>query len=144
MVRVDGVLARAAPDAPWSFDTTLSYVSSAQPSFAHSGMLSLGVLGYPDSNHDSVMLLSFFGLAVLAVNAVSLDPHCKDDGTVITRKPPFFLRMLGMLALLEPFPYPYPCPYPCPYPYPYPYPYPAQGAVRPPARVRHRLQVGRG
>ena len=33
------------------------------------------------------MLLSFFGLAVLAVNAVSLDPHCKDDGTVITRKP---------------------------------------------------------
>jgi len=46
------------------------------------------------------MLLSFFGLAVLAVNAVSLDPHCQNDGAPITRKPPFFLRMLGMLALL--------------------------------------------
>ena len=64
MVRVDGVLARAAPDAPWSFDTTLAYVSSAQPSFQHSGMLSLGVLGYPDSNHDSVLLLSLLGLGV--------------------------------------------------------------------------------
>ena len=64
VVRVDGVLARAAPDAPWSFDTTLQYVSSAQPSFAHSGMLSLGVLGYPDSNHDSVMLLSLVRVRV--------------------------------------------------------------------------------
>ena len=100
VVRVDGVLARAAADAPWAFDTSLSYVSSSQPSFAHTGMLSLGVLGYPDSNHDSVMLLSFFGLAVLAVNAVSLDPHCQGEGALITRKPPFFLRMLGMLALL--------------------------------------------
>ena len=104
VVRVDGVLARAAPDAPWAFDTSLSYVSSAQPSFQHTGMLSLGVLGTNDAdahnNHDSIMLLSFFGLAVLAINAVSLDPHCQDDGAVITRKPPFFLRMLGMLALL--------------------------------------------
>jgi hypothetical protein len=58
VVRVDGVLARAAPDALWAFDTRLSYVSAAQPSFQHTGMLSLGVLGYPDSNHDSVMLLS--------------------------------------------------------------------------------------
>ena len=44
---------------------------------------------------QSVMLLNFFGLAILAINAVGMHPK-RDRYTL----PPFFLRMLGMLALL--------------------------------------------
>ena len=51
-----------------------------------------------------MIILSFFRLAVLAVNAVSLDPHCKDDGTVITRKPPFRARHAARSCSCRPMP----------------------------------------